>query len=253
MAEEVRKLDFGRVIAETFDVIRRHGIVLVALVLLLAVLPSAILAFANLGYLGADGVRTNPFAALTSPFYIPGGLIVGLLAILGAAMQLSIALADLEGRRVDWREALRISVRKMLPLYGLAIVMILGVMFGFVLLIIPGVIVAVMWSVAFPTLLAETSNVFKALNRSRELTKGNRWRIFGLVVLLWIALIVVQGFMTAFTGVFASAGAFMVGILVSAVINLLYALVVGVGSAALYVQLRELKGSGRESVAQVFS
>ena len=78
----------------------------------------------------------------------------------------------------------------MLPLIGLAILMALGIEFGLVLLIVPGVMLFVAWSVASPALVAERTGVFEAFGRSRFLTKGARWKVFGIEAILLIVYLI---------------------------------------------------------------
>ena len=47
-----------------------------------------------------------------------------------------------------------------------------------------------MLSVAVPACADDTPNPFAAMGRSAELTKGNRWRLFGIHIIYIIVLIV---------------------------------------------------------------
>lgn len=47
------------------------------------------------------------------------------------------------------------------------------------------------WCVAVPSLVADRTGVFGAFSRSAELTRGNRWRIFALFVVVWIIAMVI--------------------------------------------------------------
>ena len=58
----------------------------------------------------------------------------------------------------------------------------LGIMVGLVLLIIPGVILAVRWSMAGPTILAEPVGITGAFNKSWEATKDHFWPIFVVLI-----------------------------------------------------------------------
>lgn len=82
---------------------------------------------------------------------------------------------------------------KLVPLFFLAIVYAVLVTIGFAILIVPGLILAVLWVVAIPAMVVEDEGVFGSLGRSTELTKGNRWRIVGLAILVLILELVVFG------------------------------------------------------------
>jgi hypothetical protein len=116
---------------------------------------------------------------------------------------------------------------------------------------------AVMWAVTLPAVVGETSNIFRAFGRSRALTRGNRWRIFGLALLVLLLLMVLDGVLIATSGglqaMAANQGLSVASVVVSTIVGFVFSVTLSVGSAALYVQLRELKGAGGESVAQVFA
>jgi hypothetical protein len=73
----------------------------------------------------------------------------------------------------------------------LALIMIgygIGVGVGFVLLIVPGIILALMWALTIPVAVLEDKGLRDSLNRSAELTKGHRGRVF-VIYLLFLALL----------------------------------------------------------------
>jgi hypothetical protein len=60
------------------------------------------------------------------------------------------------------------------------------IVLGFVLLIVPGVILALSYSVAVPVAVLEDRGPSDALTRSADLTKGNRGRIFVIYLLIFV-------------------------------------------------------------------
>ena len=80
----------------------------------------------------------------------------------------------------------------LLPLMGVSVLYALGVAIGFVFLIIPGLILLVIWSVVAPVTVLERPGVFAAFGRSRELVRGNGWNVFGVIVIVGLAVIVVS-------------------------------------------------------------
>jgi hypothetical protein len=101
---------------------------------------------------------------------------------------------DLETGRRDHSVAdlLRSVEPVLLPLMGVSVLYAIGVAIGFVLLIIPGLILLVMWSVVAPVTVVERPGVLAAFARSRELVRGNGWAVFGVIVLLGLAVVVVS-------------------------------------------------------------
>ena len=65
----------------------------------------------------------------------------------------------------------------------------IGVALGIVLLIVPGIILSLMWMFT-SVILADTPLEFSAaMSRSAELTRGYRWRLFGLVLSFLVVLL----------------------------------------------------------------
>jgi len=125
------------------------------------------------------------------------------------------------------------------------------------LVAVPGMILAIMWAVALPATVADTSNPIRALGRSRALTRGNRWRIFGLAIIAWIVLLVFElivfGALGGMASIARTGGISFLSVALISLFSVIIYVVGSAGSAALYTQLRELKGQGGESVAQVFA
>ncbi|MFW8695946.1 hypothetical protein ACOI9Y_35795, partial [Mesorhizobium japonicum] len=61
----------------------------------------------------------------------------------------------------------------------------------------------VLWSVSAPAVVAEKRGVFEAMQRSRDLTRGYRWHIFGLLV-IYLVLSMIVGMLVG--GVNLAAG-----------------------------------------------
>lgn len=122
----------------------------------------------------------------------------------------------------------------LLPLMGVSILYALGVAIGFVLLIIPGLILLVIWSVVAPVTVLERPGVFAAFGRSRELVRGNGWNVFGVILLVGLAVIVVSiaaGLIAASLG--SAGGAFVQWLVTSAL-----APVTALSASVLYFSLR---------------
>lgn len=91
----------------------------------------------------------------------------------------------------------------------LALIMIgvgIGVGVGLILLIVPGIILALMWSLTIPVAVIEDKGLRDATSRSAELTKGSRGRIFMIYflffVLMYIVILLWEIPILAFLGLF---------------------------------------------------
>jgi hypothetical protein len=67
----------------------------------------------------------------------------------------------------------------------------IAIAIGFVLLIVPGLILLTIWSVISPSIVVEDKGVFDAFGRSRELVRGHGWNVFGAIVLAFLIVFAV--------------------------------------------------------------
>jgi len=78
---------------------------------------------------------------------------------------------------------------------------------GAILLLIPGILIAVWTVVATPVAAIEGLKNSAALGRSRELTRGHFWHVLGTMVLAWIiTMVLVFGLAIAFGALFGTIG-----------------------------------------------
>jgi hypothetical protein len=136
-------------------------------------------------------------------FALSTTLQIAAVLLASAACFRAVAQAYL-GEETDWRSSLRFALRLAPSLLWLTLLYGLGVLFGTLLLIAPGVWLFIAWAFAMPALLAEGVRGRAALGRSQRLVKGRWWRTFGAIAL---------GFLLA--GITSSVvqGVFLVGIL----------------------------------------
>src|SRR3954447_25433854 len=71
-------------------------------------------------------------------------------------------------------------------LIGAGLLAGLGIAVGLVLLIVPGLILLTWWALIAPVVVIERPGVGAAFGRSRELVRGNGWRVFGVIVVLFL-------------------------------------------------------------------
>jgi hypothetical protein len=115
-----------------------------------------------------------------------------------------IVVRTLEDRPPALGETLWKGVRFTAPVFAIQALYTLGMLAGMVLLLVPGIILALMWVLAVPVLVIERTGIVEAFGRSRVLTKGHRWTLLGLMVgyalivfaLEWLAFRVTAGGMS---------------------------------------------------------
>jgi hypothetical protein len=115
------------------------------------------------------------------------------LAILYQGMVVKLVQDIQAGRRDHSVTDLVRSVEPVFwPLVGVSLLFGIGLGIGFVLLIIPGLILMVIWSVVAPVTVLERPGVFAAFGRSRELVRGNGWNVFGVILIVFLAVAVIS-------------------------------------------------------------
>ena len=157
------------------------------------------------------------------------------LSILYQGMVVKL-VQDLQENRRDHsiRDLLRSVEPVLLPLIGVSILAGLGIAIGFVLFIIPGLILLVIWSVVAPVMVLERPGVFATFGRSRELVRGNGWAVFRVILIVGFAVILVS----LLVGVASvSLGSIGRG-LVQWAVNSAIAPVSALSASVLYFQLR---------------
>jgi len=110
-----------------------------------------------------------------------GGMLLSF--VLSAAVTYSV-VEELNGRHAPIGKSLGVGLRRMLPTLAVSVVSMLCIALGTLALIIPGFIVACMLYVAVPASVVESPGIGGALSRSAFLTKGHRWGIFGIMIIV---------------------------------------------------------------------
>jgi len=158
-------------------------------------------------------------------------------------------IQELRGRSFSLGESLQVALQRLLPMIGLAICVGLLTGLATILLIVPGLMLACRYYVAMPACLAEQTGVFDSMSRSAFLTKGYRWQVLGMFLLILIGGVVVGA---TFGLVFAATGKVGLQIATQAVAAVVAAFN-GVLVAVFYYQLRVTKeGVDIDRIASVF-
>ncbi len=201
-----------------------------------------------------DAGAAAPLAMFQSGSYWATIAISMLLATLVATGATFGLLKADRGELVSFGACAARGTARLLPALGLMILSVLGIYGGFILLLVPGCILLAMWSVCFPVLLGEDTGVIEAFGRSCALTKGYRWKIFLLFLVIFAVYAAVGAarvlVLTAQTGSLAAAISPPLTLqIASGAINTVLTLATLALQVALYGELIDLKG---ERVSEVF-
>jgi hypothetical protein len=218
------RLDVGGVIRKVWSIYVDQAAVL---------MPAAAVVFAITGVITNVLIRAGSGLALIAELLgvIATWLFTGMVVQLVADVQ--------DGKRDATPGQL---LRAVLPMLGslLLVAIVAGVLIliGFVLIIVPGLVLLTIWSVAVPVVVLERPPGLGALGRSRELVRGNGWQVFGVILILYFLIVVISVGLEA-AGDSAGTG---VGIVVAVVVGILTAPFTALGQAVLYFELLTLHG-----------
>lgn len=263
------KLDIGRVLAGTFQVIGRNFVTFFVLALVLSGIPTGLITVLQTSWLAsqADEIAAGNLqlgAGYFSQIGLSGLAALITTAILQGAL-IYATVQDLSGGKPSIGEALATGLRSFLPLIAVSILFALALGVGLILLLVPGIMIACAWCVAVPALVADRTGIFGAFSRAADLTRGNRWRIFGLGLVLFVILLILSLAIGAIgaTMLLASPNALTdpmatalnpLNIVINVVQQTISAVIGAALVAVLYVELRRNReGSGPQWLSDIFS
>jgi hypothetical protein len=189
-------------------------------------LPAATALFA-LQFLVALVLPTALGVILTLLFWVLAILYQGFVVELVAAVEAGRPNSDLGA-----------LVRAVTPVLGallvISVLFAIGVGIGLVLIIIPGLILLTFWSVVTPVAVLERPGILASFRRSRELVRGNGWSVFGVIVVVYVAVLVISLLAALLAAPLGHVGRD----LVQWAVNVLLTPVVALSASVLYFALR---------------
>lgn len=238
-----RELTIGEIISRTFNLYFAR--------FLLFVTPSLI------GAVVTGALSTALLAALALPSTSPGAdptafwnwfgifiMTVIVLAILLGIISLIVGaitsgtvvkcVSDiLEKGTANLQEGFSFALSKLPSLIGASLLTGIFIGIGMLLFIVPGIILAIMFSLTIPTIIIEQIGAFESLGRSRRLV-SNRWgETFVLLLLLGIIILVVS-FIATFVATPFGPFSTIVGILIASFVSP----ILPIGTTLLYYSMR---------------
>ena len=238
----------GDIISQSLGIMKQNFVPFSALAILLSGIPQWIIQVVFIGDVhkgtfSPESFMTWAFAAdylttLLLSFILYSALVYGTMQALKGA---PVSIGQNVGR----------ALQVLVPVVLLSIIMSVGITIGFILLIIPGVILSLMWAVAIPVRVVEQKSVFNTLSRSADLTKGERWRMLGLFVIFMLIAVAISIILGLVVGL-VSATSFLLGTLLSAIITSILGAFGAVLLTVLYAKLRQAKdGVDAAAMAEV--
>ncbi len=218
-----QELSLGEVVSKTFDLYRRNFVKYLTLYLVVEAVIGAVSTVAY-GYFVLPTLPANPtqqqivdwfpgyFGTLVQLVAVTGivGVVLGTIALGGT---IRMASEEIENRPVELGASVRFAASKLLWIWALGLLVGIIVGVGFIALIVPGIILLIMFILAFPALLIENAGVVGSLGRSRELV-GHRWlKTFGLLLIMGIIVALAAGVVSLVSGPFGWASVFVTSVL----------------------------------------
>ena len=228
------KLDTAAVFEAVFDFYRKQAGLLLPAALLVQLVPALLTGLLREGDIQAGVVIIGVLITAIANIWFQGAVVE--------------AVNDIrDGRRDHTIGSLFRSIAPVLgPLTLAAILGGIGIALGFLLLIIPGLVLLTWWALVGPVIVMERKPAMAAFGRSRELVRGHGWQVFGiLVVMLLIQIIVSSIFQALADSIGDDITVYSIAILIG---DTLVAPLMAIAAAVVYLELRVRKEPEPEPV-----
>jgi hypothetical protein len=103
---------------------------------------------------------------------------------------------DMRGQRAGTVDCLARGLASILPVVGGSLVFSLMVILASILLVVPGVLVFAACWLFIPAIVVEKRGIIESIRRSAYLTRGRRWVVLGLLLVVGIASLLVSSGLT---------------------------------------------------------
>lgn len=186
-------------------------------------------------------------------------IVAGFIPYLVAYSAISLGvLAQENNRKISGVSMLLGSVPHIFPIIAVAFVSTILTVLGYLLLVIPGIVVSLALSVASPAVIIEGRDMTGALNRSLALTSGYRWQLFGISIIQGIIAMILSYAVEALSGIaFPDASSGFQDVVISIALLLETAVSIALGgvlAAVSFLKLRDIaEGKPSEEIVEVFS
>lgn len=247
-------LGVGSIVGESFSILFKNFIT----VLMLAFVPTLLgLIFSGLtmGWEATLGMSDPNFGAQPNWAAMALGYIVQMVIYgLTTALLVQFAYDAKLGRQVNVNRYFGPALSAALPIAILGLVAAIAMGIGMIFLIIPGLWIYSVFSMIAPAIVIEKVG-YGALGRSAALTKGYRWPILGVIILVGICTFLLS-FVTVFiAGIVGAAagGGILVMLVITAIVTAIGYGLGGISVSLIYARLREIKeGVSVDQIASVF-
>ncbi|HEY0716368.1 MAG TPA: hypothetical protein VGD68_02035 [Streptosporangiaceae bacterium] len=180
------------VLREAWGMYRRFAAHFLLIAFILYLVSAAIAALLSLAGVG------GAFAALVINFFFTFLLQAALVK----------AVQDVRDGRVDlsFAETVRAALPYLLPVAGASILAAIGITIGFIVIIIPGLILLTFWSLIVPAIVLDGTPAMGSFGQSWRTVRGYFWNVFGTYVLVFLIYLAFEIVLTLIFAVLPGAG-----------------------------------------------
>ena len=183
---QLRPRGVGEIIGATFTIYRKRFGPMIAIALVLGLIPAVL---SILGGCTAAEVGTTCDTAIGWV----GEVAFQIATIAASAAAALVAAGAFTDVTPDWRKSAGEGLRRVVSVVVATIVVGVLVAAGFVLVVVPGIILGISFMVVTPAIMIERIGPFASMGRSWRLVSGERWRLFGVGIVTVFTFVVVFG------------------------------------------------------------
>ncbi len=243
MKYELKKLSFGEILGQSFNLYLENFPLLFVIALISAAasyLPAIVVLFT----FGGPTEFSPVFSVLlTLLFTIPATAVI-------YALYIEILSRLYLEKPIVWNKIRGRLTKLIIPIILLTIVVSILAGLAALLLVIPGIIVWMNYSLATTVMVIEDASISDSMKRSKYLIKGSRWKMFGLIIIVSIVGQLLSG-LASYIPTFSS-------IIVSSIITIIFNAIATPFSLFIYVLMYfncriEKEGFALEHLAEAFA
>lgn len=197
------------------------------------------------GNFSAEKFTENPEQALASLGAAAGGMfifsiITGIVGLLTHSMTIGMADLALQGKPANLKEGWTTIVSRIVPVIIAAIVVGIMVSLGFVLIILPGIILAFFLMFTFISVITEKKNAFQAIGTSFK-TVGSNFGATFITFLVIIGMAIITGLLNFVVSLIP-----ILGVILSLALLSIFTCFVSIYLVCVYRELTQTAGATPE-------
>lgn len=245
VVQNATEFTVGSVLSRTMSVLLKKPILFIVLTLI-GLIPATII----VGLLMLSALKSES-PGMVIFFGLLGAIISWILALILQAAVAYGVFKVLHGENAGFGSALGRGFASAGTLLPLSIIVGICVGVGYLLLIIPGIIISCILAVVVPVCVVEKRGVFECMGRSAELTKGNRLKVFAVFFIVGLVILIINKLIMPAI-VIALPGSLMTAI-ISIILLVIPQTYQSVMTSIIYYDLRAVKeGVSVDALAKVF-